>query len=189
MVRPDYAGAGLLNLIASLVESRGGRARHPTLELLPPAEIAAARNVLLLIVDGLGDLYVTRRAYDDLAGLVRATEAAVKSGNEPKFVYVYWPLYDTVSHVHGARGAMARRPRPGVREPRAAGRGLVRHRAYAPANRRAHRRRHAGDERRVYHQGLDAGRASAPAHRQPRRNERGGNDDPADGRRDLRRRK
>ena len=59
MVRPDYAGAGLLNLIASLTEARGGRALHPTLAQLPPAEIAAARNVVLLIVDGLGDLYLT----------------------------------------------------------------------------------------------------------------------------------
>ncbi|MGA7983808.1 MAG: hypothetical protein WCA01_01355, partial [Burkholderiales bacterium] len=60
MVRPDYAGAGLLNLIASLIEARGGRAHQPTLAQLPPAEIAAARNLLLLIVDGLGDLYLTR---------------------------------------------------------------------------------------------------------------------------------
>ncbi|HUJ86276.1 MAG TPA: alkaline phosphatase family protein [Burkholderiales bacterium] len=223
MVRPDYAGAGLLNLIASLAAARGARALHPTLEQLPPAEIAAARNVVLLIVDGLGDGYLTRRgaggelerrrrgamtsvfpsttasaittsytgcaplehgltgwftyfgaagcvaaplpfrsrgdfqplgargvearaiyasaslfdalplrsvvvsqreiidseynlhhcgraqrrAYDDLGGLVRETEAAVKSGDERKFVYVYWPLYDTVSHRHGAESPQA----------------------------------------------------------------------------------
>ncbi len=223
MVRPDYAGAGLLNLIASLIEARGGRARHPTLEQLPPAEIAAARNLVLLIVDGMGDRYLTRRgaggelerrrrgamtsvfpsttasaitttytgcaplehgltgwfayfgaagcvaaplpfrsrgdylplgargvdaraiyasaslfdalpvrsivvsqreiidsrynlhhcghaerrAYDDLDGLVRQTEAAVKSGDERKFVYVYWPLYDTLSHAHGAESPQA----------------------------------------------------------------------------------
>jgi hypothetical protein len=60
MVRPDYAGTGLLNLIASLIEARGGEARHPTLARLLPSEILAARNVLLLIVDGLGDLYLAR---------------------------------------------------------------------------------------------------------------------------------
>lgn len=223
MVRPDYAGAGLLNLIASLTEARGGRALQPTLAQLPPAEISAARNVVLLIVDGLGDLYLTRRgaggelarrrrgaitsvfpsttasaittsytgcaplehgltgwftyfgacgcvaaalpfrsrgdyrplgergvapgaiyaspslfdalplrsivvsqreiidsdynlhhcgraerrAYDDLEGLLRETEAAVKSGSERKFVYVYWPLYDTLSHAHGAESPQA----------------------------------------------------------------------------------
>jgi hypothetical protein len=223
MVRPDYAGAGLLNLIASLIEARGGRARHPTLTQLPPAQIAAARNIVLLIVDGLGDVYLARhgaggelerrrrgamtsvfpsttasaittsytgcaplehgltgwftyfgaagcvaaplpfrsrgdylplgsrgvraraiyasgsmfdalpvrsvvvsqrdiidseynlhhcgraerRAYDDLEGLVRETEAAIKSGDERKFVYVYWPLYDTLSHAHGAESPQA----------------------------------------------------------------------------------
>jgi arylsulfatase A-like enzyme len=43
-----------------------------------------------------------RRAYDSLAGLVAETEAAVKSGPERKFVYVYWPEYDSVAHRHGA---------------------------------------------------------------------------------------
>ena len=223
MARPDYSGAGLVNLIASLSQARGGPARHPPLEQLPPAELSAARNLVLLIVDGLGDLYLSRRgaggelerrrrgamtsvfpsttasaittsytgcaplehgltgwfayfgaagcvaaplpfrsrgdyqplerrgvgpeavyasaslfdslparsvvvspreiidseynqhhcgraerrAYDDLDGLVRETEAAVKSGSERKFVYAYWPMYDTVSHVHGAESEQA----------------------------------------------------------------------------------
>ena len=61
MARPDYSGAGLVNLIASLSQARGGPARHPPLEQLPPAELSAARNLVLLIVDGLGDLYLSRR--------------------------------------------------------------------------------------------------------------------------------
>jgi Type I phosphodiesterase / nucleotide pyrophosphatase len=223
MVRPDYSGAGLVNLVAWLSAARGGRPHHATLEQLPPAEIAGARNVVLLIVDGLGDRYLTRRgagselerrrrgaitsvfpsttasaittsytgcaplehgltgwftyfgaagcvaaplpfrsrgdyrplqrrgigtaaiyasgsmfdalpvrtivvsqrdivdsdynrhhcgraerrAYDDLEGLLRETEAAVKSGGDQKFVYVYWPLYDTISHVHGSESTQA----------------------------------------------------------------------------------
>ena len=43
-----------------------------------------------------------RRAYDTLEGLVAETEAAAKSGAERKFIYVYWPDYDTASHRHGA---------------------------------------------------------------------------------------
>ncbi len=48
-----------------------------------------------------------RRAYDTLDGLVAETEAAVKSGPERKFVYVYWPNYDTVSHRHGSKSREA----------------------------------------------------------------------------------
>jgi len=36
---------------------------------------------------------------------VRETEAALKSGEERKFVYVYWPQYDSVSHQHGSESA------------------------------------------------------------------------------------
>jgi hypothetical protein len=223
VVFPEYSGGSLLNLIASLVEARGGRPRHDTLRQLPPTEIGGARNLILLLVDGLGDGYLRRRgaggelarrrcgaltsvfpsttasaitttytgcaplehgltgwftyfgaagcvaaplpfrsrgdylplaqrgvapqtvfrapalfdalpvrsivvsprdivdsdynlhhcrgaerrAYDDLEGLVRATEGALKSGDERKFVYVYWPQYDTVSHQYGSESAQA----------------------------------------------------------------------------------
>jgi hypothetical protein len=60
MVRPDYAGGGFLNLIASIVAGCGGQARHATLEQLPPRELAAARNIVFLLIDGLGDGYLRR---------------------------------------------------------------------------------------------------------------------------------
>ncbi len=60
MVRPDYAGGGLVNLIASIVEACGGAPRHAPLAALPAGELAAARNIVLLIVDGLGDRYLAR---------------------------------------------------------------------------------------------------------------------------------
>jgi len=58
MVRPDYSGNGFVNLVASLVEARGGAPRHPPLAGLPVPEIRSARNVVFLIVDGLGDNYL-----------------------------------------------------------------------------------------------------------------------------------
>jgi Type I phosphodiesterase / nucleotide pyrophosphatase len=58
MVRPDYAGGGFANLVASIVEACGGAPRHAPLRALPARELAAARNLLLLIVDGLGDNYL-----------------------------------------------------------------------------------------------------------------------------------
>lgn len=217
MARPDYSGAGFVNLIASLAAGCGAEPRHPELGLLPAREAGAARNVVLAIIDGLGDRYLQkhgargalarqrrgaissvfpsttasaittsftgatplehgltgwftyfaaagcvaapmpfrsrgdnlslaargvsgaqlysgtsifdtlgvrgivvthrsivdstynlyycgraeRHAYSDLQGFVAQTEAAVKSGPERKFVYTYWPEYDTLAHRHG----------------------------------------------------------------------------------------
>jgi len=56
--RPDYAGGGFLNLVASLVAARGGRPRHAPLAALPPEALAAPRNLVFLVVDGLGDRYL-----------------------------------------------------------------------------------------------------------------------------------
>jgi len=60
MLRPDYAGGGFANLIASIVEACGGAPRHAPLAALPAAELAQAGNVLLLLIDGLGDNYLRR---------------------------------------------------------------------------------------------------------------------------------
>jgi hypothetical protein len=43
----------------------------------------------------------TRLAYDDLAGFVAQSEAAVKSGDGRKFIYAYYPEFDTSSHRFG----------------------------------------------------------------------------------------
>ena len=55
---PDYAGGSLANLIASIVAARGGKPRHPALREFA---IGEARNIVLLIVDGLGDRYLMER--------------------------------------------------------------------------------------------------------------------------------
>jgi type I phosphodiesterase/nucleotide pyrophosphatase len=61
MMQPDYQGGGLVNLIASVVEGCGGPRRHPTLSMLSPVELRQARNVVLVIIDGLGDNYLMRQ--------------------------------------------------------------------------------------------------------------------------------
>jgi hypothetical protein len=60
-VLPAYGGGSLVNLVASVVEAGGGARLHPPLALLPPRELGAARNVVLVIVDGLGDNYLMRQ--------------------------------------------------------------------------------------------------------------------------------
>lgn len=220
---PDYAGGSLVNLVASIVRARGGTPRHAELAALPATELADARNVVLLIIDGLGDNYLQRRgaggalwqrrraaitsvfpsttasaittsytgctplehgltgwftyfgeagcvgaplpftsrgdalplqrrgftpaqafpaagifaslgvksvvitykdivdsaynlqhcrgaerlAYENVAELPAAIEAAVKAGPERKFIYAYWPDYDRVSHRFGSESAEA----------------------------------------------------------------------------------
>ena len=51
-MRPDYAGGSLVNLIASIVAARGGRALHPPLKNLRHETLREARNVVLLVIDG-----------------------------------------------------------------------------------------------------------------------------------------
>lgn len=58
---PDYQGGSIVNLMASIVRGRGGESSYPSLRLLPPEEIAGFTNVVLLVVDGLGFEYLTRR--------------------------------------------------------------------------------------------------------------------------------
>ena len=54
MILPDYDGDSLVNLMSSIESACGGDPRYPALRALPPAEIAGARNLILLVIDGLG---------------------------------------------------------------------------------------------------------------------------------------
>jgi hypothetical protein len=75
---PRYDGESLVNLMATLMQACGARALHPTLRALPPSQLAQARNIVLLIIDGLGDGYLTRRgAGSALAGKRRAAMTSV----------------------------------------------------------------------------------------------------------------
>jgi hypothetical protein len=74
-MRPDYDGGSLVNLMASIALSRGGKALHAPLRSLEPIE---AKNVVLLIIDGLGDrLLMQRGAGGELARRRRATMTSV----------------------------------------------------------------------------------------------------------------
>jgi hypothetical protein len=61
-VRPDYAGGGIVNLMSSIVLGLGGQETgHPPLGVLAPARVAAARRVVLVVIDGLGDGFLRAR--------------------------------------------------------------------------------------------------------------------------------
>jgi hypothetical protein len=48
-----------------------------------------------------------RRGYEHLAQLVEQVDAAVRSGPERKYVYAYYPEFDTVAHRHGVGSSQA----------------------------------------------------------------------------------
>src|SRR5687767_3606874 len=77
-MRPDYSGGSLVNLMASIVASRGGKPPHVPLRNIETETLRAARNVVLLIIDGLGDNYLMRRgAGGELARRRRAALTSV----------------------------------------------------------------------------------------------------------------
>lgn len=51
---PDYERGSIVNLLATIIRSRGGRSPHSCLDGLAPADLARADRLAYLIVDGLG---------------------------------------------------------------------------------------------------------------------------------------
>src|SRR3989442_4814600 len=75
---PNYSGGSLVNLVASIVQARGREPRHPVLAALPAAELSEAENIVLVIIDGLGDHYLARcGAGGELARRRRASITSV----------------------------------------------------------------------------------------------------------------
>lgn len=61
MVLPDYHGGSIVNLMSSLLAALGGgESLYPSLRQLPPADLQHSRNIVLLVIDGLGDDYLAR---------------------------------------------------------------------------------------------------------------------------------
>lgn len=76
-MQPNYLGGSLVNLVASIVAARGGNALHSPLKNLRHEELRAARNLVLLLIDGLGDNYLARRGAG--GALARGRRAALTS--------------------------------------------------------------------------------------------------------------
>ncbi len=75
-MQPDYSGGGLVNLMASIVEACGGRALHPCLK---DFSLGEPRNLVLLVVDGLGDNYLVRHGGELAARRRRAITSVFPS--------------------------------------------------------------------------------------------------------------
>lgn len=71
-VRPDYAGGGLLNLMATLARGAGAECPYPPLAPrfgLGVDELAASRRIVLIVIDGLGDGLLDASVAPTLAAL------------------------------------------------------------------------------------------------------------------------
>src|SRR5258708_23749971 len=102
-MKPDYSGGGLVNLLASIVAGRSGRALHKPLAALDAAQLGAARNIVLFIIDGLGDGYLRRRG----AGgeLARRRRAAITSVFPPTTASAITTTYTGCTPLeHGLTG-------------------------------------------------------------------------------------
>ncbi len=61
IILPDYRGGSIVNLMASIREALGGPPGvYPPLSLLPPEALRGRRNLVLLVIDGLGESYLRR---------------------------------------------------------------------------------------------------------------------------------
>ncbi len=62
MLQPDYNGGGLVNLMASIIQARGGSSPYPPASILPTSDLAETAHLVLLVIDGLGDAWLQRRS-------------------------------------------------------------------------------------------------------------------------------
>jgi len=67
MILPDYAGGSIVNLMATISHALGGETTgYPPVAGLPLDALGEARNLLLLVVDGMGWHYLQARAAESV---------------------------------------------------------------------------------------------------------------------------
>jgi predicted AlkP superfamily pyrophosphatase or phosphodiesterase len=54
MNKPDYNGGSIVNLVSSISKAIGSSSKYKSLKLLNPSEISGSKNIVLMIIDGLG---------------------------------------------------------------------------------------------------------------------------------------
>ncbi|PQJ95930.1 alkaline phosphatase family protein [Chromatium okenii] len=59
---PDYHGGSIVNLMHSIIHARGGYSDVPTLNAVPVDTLAHAKNLILLVIDGLGAHWLAHHA-------------------------------------------------------------------------------------------------------------------------------
>ena len=115
-VAPDYHGAGIVNLMASLRAGLGGGdGGYAPLGLLSPTEVAEARHVLLLVVDGMGHDFVQAHATDVFKSALRGRITSVFPSTTAAAITTFFTgvaplehgLTGWFTHLPAAGGAVA----------------------------------------------------------------------------------
>lgn len=57
---PNYKGKSILNLISSICKAYNIKTKYPPLKLLKPEEIKKTKNIVIILIDGLGYEYLTK---------------------------------------------------------------------------------------------------------------------------------
>ncbi len=61
MYLPNYKDGSIVNLMSSIEKALGGKPRYKPLKILKPLELSKSRNIVLLIIDGLGYEYLRKK--------------------------------------------------------------------------------------------------------------------------------
>lgn len=100
--RPDYGGASIANLMASLVAGLDGVPRHAPCGALDPDDVARFRNVVLLVIDGLGYEYLRQQPPNPIAAAVQARLTSVFPSTTASAITSY--LTGLTPREHGLTG-------------------------------------------------------------------------------------
>ena len=57
---PYYRGGGIVNLMSSTAAALGGRPKYKRLKILPAKMLGGSKNIILLVIDGLGYNYLNK---------------------------------------------------------------------------------------------------------------------------------
>jgi hypothetical protein len=74
---PDYKGGSIVNLMSSIGNSLGAKMPYQELRILPSNELRNSKNVVLMVIDGLGFEYLMRKQGSFLKDNVRGRITSV----------------------------------------------------------------------------------------------------------------
>jgi predicted AlkP superfamily pyrophosphatase or phosphodiesterase len=101
---PEYDGGSLVNLMASLVSARGGDVSlYPPLSILDDSLLCKVRNLVLIVIDGLGyDYLINRVGHTTLQKHLRGRITSVFPSTTASAITTF--LTGTAPHQHGITG-------------------------------------------------------------------------------------
>lgn len=64
IIKPDYDGGSIVNLMSSIMKASGGKPEYPELKILKSDELKKYKNILFILLDGLGYEYLMKYGKD-----------------------------------------------------------------------------------------------------------------------------